>query len=164
MTARSPVGTFPVTVTADGADRAIEPMAAQYGFTPFAQPITDSGTTIRNAQANTPMAVSALLADGSLLSDASAQALVQAHRVQIRWREAGTTGPWNADLGLAAYDPVLHAFTADIKGPVLGLQQGRTYVVTIRILPGPGDVKPAGEDPVNGSFDLGSRSFKIQLT
>jgi hypothetical protein len=33
----------------------------------------------------------------------------------------------------------------------------------LRILPAANDVKPVGEDPVNGSFDLGSRSFTIRL-
>jgi len=32
-----------------------------------------------------------------------------------------------------------------------------------RILPAANDVMPPGEDPVNGSFDLGSRSFTIRL-
>ncbi len=66
-------------------------MAAQYGFGPFA--------------------------DDSRISDATAKGLVQAGRVQIRWREAGSSGPSTADTGLAAYDTTLHAFTADLKAP-----------------------------------------------
>ena len=96
LTARTTVGTFQATVTADGATPGAEAMAAQYGFGTFAAPINDGGTTQRNGNANTPMAVSALLADGSKVDDPTAMALVAAHRVQIRWREVGSTGPWTA--------------------------------------------------------------------
>ena len=44
------------------------------------------------------------------------------------------------------------------------MAKGKTYTVTLRILPGANDVKPVGEDAVNGSFDLGSRSFTLKLT
>ena len=164
LTARTTVGTFQATVTADGATPGAEVMAAQYGFGTFAPPINNGGTTQRNGNANTPMALSALLADGSKVGDPAAMALVAVHRVQIRWREVGSTGPWTADADLAAYDTQQHAFTADIKAPQLGMAKGRTYTVTIRILPAANDVKPVGEDPVNGSFDLGSRSFTLKLT
>jgi hypothetical protein len=164
MTARTTVGTFLVTVSAEGAPDATEAMAAQYGFSPFGSPISNNGTTTRNANANTPMKISALLADGSRIPDATARALVQANRVQIRWREAGSTGDWTADTSLAAYDAKQHAFTADLKGPKLGWKKGRTYTVTVRILPALDDVTPPGESVVNGSFDLGSSSFTIRLT
>jgi hypothetical protein len=164
MTSRLVVGTFAVTVTAQYAAPATEAMATTYKFGPFSPPISNTGTTVRNANANTPLAVYALLADGSRLSDSAAQALVTAHRVQIRWRDASSSGTWTATTTLAAYDTKQHAFTADLKGPRLGWQAGKTYTVTLRILPGRGDVTPVGEDPVNGSFDLGSTSFTIRLT
>jgi hypothetical protein len=164
MTARTTVGTFALTIFAEGATSVTEAMAAQYGFGPFGSPISNTGTTTRNANANTPMKISALMADGSRIPDATAQALVRAHRVQIRWRESGSTGDWTADTDLAAYDAKQHEFTADLKGPVLGWQKGRTYTVTVRILPAAGDVTPPGEDVVNGSFDLGSSSFTIKLS
>jgi len=84
--------------------------------------------------------------------------------VQILWREVGSTGPWTATTTVAAYDTEQHAFTADLKAAGVGWQKGKTYTVTIRILQATSDVKPAGEDPVSGSLDLGSRSFTLKLT
>jgi hypothetical protein len=164
LTAKPTVGTFLVTVSAEGAAAKAEPMAAQYGFGSFADPISNTGTTTRNSSANLPLVVSGLMADGSKIPDATAKALVSSSRVQIRWREAGSSGPWTADTSLAAYDTKQHAFTADLKAPRLGWRAGKTYTVTIRILPGAGDVKPTGEDAVNGSFDLGSSTFMVRLT
>ena len=65
MTARATVGTFLATVSADGANPKAEPMAAQYGFGLFADPISNTGTTSRNSSVNTPLVVSGLMADGS---------------------------------------------------------------------------------------------------
>jgi hypothetical protein len=164
MTAKPAVGTFVVTVSAEGATANTEPMAAQYGFGSFADPISNTGTTTRNASANLPLVVSGLMADGSKIPDATAKGLVAAGRVQIRWRVAGSTGPWSADTTLAVYDSKQHAFTADLKAPRLGWTPGKTYTVAIRILPGPGDVRPAGDDVVSGSFDLGSSAFTLRVT
>ena len=44
LTARTTVGTFAATVSADGAPMQTEAMAAQYGFGPFAAPVSDTGT------------------------------------------------------------------------------------------------------------------------
>ena len=164
LTAKTAVGTFLVTVSADGATPKAEAMAAQYGFGAFSAPISNTGVTQRNAASNTPLAVSALLAGGVTLDDATARSLISQHRVQIRWREAGSRGDWTADTSLAAYDAKQHAFTADLKASRLGMVKGTTYTVTLRILPGDGDVRPAGESVLNGSFDLGSRSFTLTLT
>jgi len=139
-------------------------MAAGYGFGLFADPISNTGTTSRNRSANTPLVVSGLMADGSKIPDATAKQLIADQRVQIRWREVGSTGPWTATTTVAAYDTKQHAFTADLKAARVGWQKGKTYTVTIRILRATSDVKPAGEDPVSGSFDIGSRSFTLKLT
>jgi hypothetical protein len=45
----------------------------------------------------------------------------------------------------------------------LGWTKGTTYTVSLRILPGPDDVVPAGEDVVNGSFDLGDQTFTAKV-
>jgi len=68
-----------------------------------------------------------------------------------------------ARTDLVTYDTKKHTFNADLVGTKLGWVKGRTYTVTFRILPAANDVMPPGEDPVNGSFDLGSRSFTIRL-
>jgi hypothetical protein len=163
MTARTTVGTFLAQVSTPGAQTKAEAMAAQYGFGPFANPINNAGTT-RISTANLPMMVQALLADGSRISDATANALVANRQVQLRWRPVGSTGPWSADTTTIVYDTKQHAFTADLKPTRLGWTKGQTLTVMIRILPGPTDVTPAGEDRVSGSFDLGSRSFVLALT
>jgi hypothetical protein len=105
-----------------------------------------------------------LLQPVQLVPDATAKALVAAHRTQVRWREAGSTGPWTARNDLVSYDAKKHTFNADLVGTQFGWVKGKTYTVTFRILPGAGDITPPGEDPVNGSFDLGHNSFTIRLT
>jgi hypothetical protein len=164
MTARNPVGVFEVTATAEGAVPKSVPMAAQYGWSAFSSPLSAGNTLSRNAPANVPLQISALLADGSKLSDSAAQALVNAGRVQIRWRESSSTGAWSASTGLATYDTKPHAFIAAIKSLDLGMVKGKTYTVMIRILPAPGDPTPPGDTPRDGTFDLGSQFFKLKLT
>jgi hypothetical protein len=156
------VGTFALKVSAEGAAPATEPMATQYLVGPFAAPISPTGTTVAKVGATTRL-TTVLLEPIQLVPDATAKALLTAQRVQIRWREAGSTGPWTARTDLVTYDAKKHTFNADLVGTRLGWVKGRTYTVTFRVLPAAGDVKPVGEDPVNGSFDLGSRSFTIQL-
>jgi hypothetical protein len=99
-----------------------------------------------------------------LIPDATARALIAGNRVQLRWREVGSTGPWTARTDRFTYDAKKDTFNADVVGTRLGWLKGRTYTLTLRLLPGPNDVEPTGEDPVNGSFDLGSRTFTIKLT
>ena len=161
MTANPTVGAFKAVVSAEFADDMVVPMAAQYALTPFEDPVDNSGTLVRNANANTPIATAALLADGTRLSDSGAAALVQAQRVQVRWRELGTE-LWSGRNDLATYDAAENLFRANLKGPSLGLVKGRTYTVEVRILPAPTDVRPAGE-VLQNTFDLGHRSFTISL-
>jgi hypothetical protein len=163
LTSRLVVGTFQVTATAPGATTATVPMATQYLVSPFAAPISLIGTTVRSVSATTNL-TALVLQPVQLVPDATAKALVAAQRVQLRWRLAGTTGPWTARTDLVTYDAKKHTFNASLVGTNLGWVKGKTYTVTFRILPGPNDVRPPGEDPVNGSFDLGSRSFTIRLT
>ncbi len=163
MTSRLVVGTFAVTVTAPNAVTATEAMATQYLVTPFASPIKLLGTTSRPYSSTTHLAT-ALLQPIQFVPDATAKALVSAHRLQIRWREAGSTGAWTARTDLVSYTAKKHTFDADLVPKNLGWVKGKTYTVTFRVLPGTGDIKPPGEDPVNGSFDLGSNSFTIKLT
>jgi hypothetical protein len=163
MTSRLVVGSFGVTVTATGATPATEVLATQYLVSPFAAPIKLIGTTVAGVNATTKLAA-LVLQPIQLVPDATAKALVAAHQVQLRWRLAGTTGPWTARTDLVTYDAKKHTFNASLVGTQLGWVKGKTYTVTFRILPGANDLKPLGEDPVNGSFDLGSRSFTIRLT
>jgi hypothetical protein len=163
MNSRLVVGTFAVTVTAPNAAPATEAMATTYLVGPFASPIKNGGTTTAPVKSTTKM-TTVLLQPVQLVPDATAKALVAAHRTQIRWRLAGSTGPWTARTDLVTYDAKKHTFNAALVGTQLGWVKGKTYTVTFRILPGPNDVKPPGEDPVNGSFDLGSNSFTITLT
>jgi hypothetical protein len=163
MTSRLVVGTFAATVSAPGATSVTEPMATQYFVSPFASPISLLGTTVAKVGATTKLSAF-VLQPIQLVPDTTAKALVAAQRVQIRWRLAGTTGPWTARTDLVTYDAKKHTFNASLVGTKLGWVKGQTYTVTFRILTGPNDIKPPGEDPVNGSFDLGSRSFTIRLT
>jgi hypothetical protein len=163
MNSRLVVGTFAVTVTAPNAAPATEAMATTYLVGPFAAPIKNVGTTTAPVKAKTRM-TTVLLQPVQLVPDATAKALVAAHRTQVRWREAGSTGPWTARNDLVSYDAKKHTFNADLVGTQLGWVKGKTYTVTFRILPGAGDITPPGEDPVNGSFDLGHNSFTIKLT
>jgi hypothetical protein len=163
MTSRLVVGTFGVTVTAPDAVTATEVMATQYLVSPFASPIKLTGTTSVSAKGKVHL-TTALLQPIQLVPDATAQALVAAHRVQVRWRLAGTTGPWTARTDLVTYTQKKHTFDADLVVSTLGWVKGKTYTVTFRILPGTGDLTPPGYDPVNGSFDLGDRSFTVLVT
>jgi hypothetical protein len=162
MTSRLVVGTFAVGVTAPNAVPATAALATQYLIGPFASPISNTGTTVAAVGATTRM-TTLVLQPVQLVPDATAKALVQAKRTQVRWRELGSTGPWTARTDLVTYDTKKHTFNADLVGTKLGWVKGRTYTVTFRILPAANDVMPPGEDPVNGSFDLGSRSFTIRL-
>jgi hypothetical protein len=163
MTSRLVVGTFAVTVTAPNAGPATEAMATQYLVGPFGAPIKLVGTTVRGVNATTHLST-LVLQPLQLIPDATAASLVAAHRVQLRWRQAGTSGPWTARTDLVTYTQKKHTFDADLVPKSLGWVKGKTYTVSFRILPGPNDVRPAGDDPVNGSFDLGDRSFTIQIT
>ncbi|HEY2878042.1 hypothetical protein [Nocardioides sp.] len=162
MTSRLVVGTFAVTVTAPNAVPSTAALATSYLISPFAPPIKNGGTTVVGVNGTTKMAA-LVLQPVQLVPDATAKALVAANRTQIRWREVGSTGPWTARTDLVTYDAKEHTFNATLVGTKLGWVKGKTYTVTFRILPAANDVKPVGEDPVNGSFDLGSRSFTIQL-
>jgi hypothetical protein len=163
MNARLVVGTFAVTVTAPNAVPATEALATQYLVAPFASPIRLFGTTTVGVNAKTHLSTR-LLQPIRLAPDATARSLVAGHRVQLRWRQAGTTDAWTARNDLVSYSSKKHDFEADLVPQSLGWAKGRTYAVTFRILPGPNDVQPPGEDLVNGSLDLGSRSFAIGVT
>jgi hypothetical protein len=85
-------------------------------------------------------------------SDAEAAALVQAGRVQVRWREVGTT-TWVTQANLVTYDAGKDLLQADLKPNSLGWVKGKSYLVTFRILAGPPTAQALQSD-----FDLGSRS------
>jgi hypothetical protein len=161
-TARSAVGSFLATVTAAGATTASIPMAAQYGFGAFISPV--SSTTTTSGTGTTPVKIAALLANGSKLSDAEAAALVQAGRVQIRWRKILPTpasSTWVTSPSVViTYDAKKDFFQADLKASTVGWVKPNTYRVEFRILTA--GAVPAQE--LQGSFDLGSRSFDIKVT
>ncbi|WP_329651865.1 hypothetical protein [Nocardioides sp.] len=163
MTSRLVVGTFGVEVSAPDAVSATEAMATQYLVVPFASPVRLIGNTTVGVKGKLHL-TTALLRPIQLIPDKTAQALVAAHRVQIRWRQAGTTGLWTARTDLVTYTQKKHTFDADLVASTLGWVKGKSYNVSFRILPGPTDVVPTGNDPVNGSFDLGDRSFTVQVT
>jgi hypothetical protein len=163
LTSRLVVGTFGVTVTAPDAVAATEAMATQYLVAPFASPIKLIGSTTVGVKGKLHLTTT-LLQPIQLIPDKTAQALVAAQRVQIRWRQTGTTGPWTARTNLVTYTQKKHTFDADLVPSTLGWVKGKSYTVSFRILPGPTDVVPAGNDPVNGAFDLGDRSFTVQVT
>ncbi|NYD40785.1 hypothetical protein [Nocardioides panaciterrulae] len=162
-TAGPAVGTFPATVSADGATDAVVAMAGQYDVAPFDDPIAGDGPTTRKLDATLPVRTTLRLADGSRLSDAAAAALVRAGRVQVRWREVGGTGAWRADTDVTRYDERAHELHANLKGRSLGLERGHRYDVELRVLPGPTDLVPPGADPVGGGFDLGSGGFVLRV-
>ena len=97
------IGPFDATVSAPGAASVTVPMASQYGLTAFGSPANESKTNNLSPTNTLPMKTSALLADGTKLSDAAAAALVQSGQVQVRWREVGTT-TWFTKAGLVVYD------------------------------------------------------------
>ena len=163
MTSRLVVGTFAATVTAPNAAPVTEALATQYLVSPFAAPVKLTGTT--SVGFTSTLKLTALVLQPiQLVPDATATSLVAAHRVQIRWRLAGTTGSWTARNDLVTYDAKKHTFNASLVGKTLGMVKGQTYTVQLRILTGPNDVKPPGDDPVNGSFDLGHNGFTLKLT
>jgi hypothetical protein len=149
MTAKSTVGSFNLTISADGANTIQVPMSAQYGFTAFGSPVNESKVNNTSPTTTTPLKTTALLADGSKLSDAAAAALVQAGRVQVRWQEVGTT-TWVTQANLVTYDAGSDLFQANLKPTSLGWVKGKTYTVQLRILAATGDLQT--------DFDLGSRT------
>jgi hypothetical protein len=157
LTAKTTVGSFVLTISARGADDVQLPMAAQYGFTVFGQPINESKVNNVSPTYTTPMKTTALLANGAKLSDAEAAALVQAGRVQVRWQEVGTT-TWVTQPNLVSYDAGKDLFQADLKANSLGWVKGKSYLVTFRILAGP----PTPE-ALQSDFDLGSRSVTFRV-
>jgi hypothetical protein len=162
-TARSAIGTFPLVLSTEGANDTSVPMAAQYGLTPFISPFSTGNpqTAVTSTTGTTPLKTTALLADGTRLSDAAAAALVSSGRVQVRWRIVGTA-TWITKPGLTRYDATMHFFQSDLKASTLGWVKGRTYSVSFRILPATTDLQPIGTPP-QGAFDLGSREALVQV-
>jgi hypothetical protein len=164
MTASTAIGTFLLTASTSGATDATVPMASQYGYGAFGSPV--SSTTTTTSTGTTPVKVAALLADGTQLSDSDAAALVTAGRVQVRWREVGTT-TWSTRSGLVTYDSKKHFFQADLKASSLGWVKSRSYTVDVRILPATTDAQPqpqTADDVLQRDFDLGDTSFTITVT
>jgi hypothetical protein len=157
------VGTFAVQVTAPNAQPATEPLATQYLVSPFASPVKLVGTTSVGFTSTLKL-TAVVLQPVQLVPDATAKSLVAAHRVQLRWRLVGSTGAWTARNDLVTYDAKKHTFNASLVGKTLGMVKGQSYTVQLRILTGPNDVKPPGDDPVSGSFDLGHNGFTLKLT
>jgi hypothetical protein len=163
MTSRLVVGTFAVTASAPNATPVTAAMATQYLVSPFASPVKLIGTT--SVGVNATLKLTALVLQPiQLIPDATAKSLVAAQRVQLRWRPTGSTGAWTARTDLVTYDTKKHTFNASLVGKSLGMVKGQTYTVQMRILVGPGDVKPPGYDAVSGSFDLGGNGFTLKLT
>jgi hypothetical protein len=134
----------------------------------FVSPVSSSTTT--SSTGTTPVKIAALLANGSKISDAEAAALVQAGRVQIRWRQLlptpSTTWVTSSSV-VVRYDPVKDFFQADLKASTVGWLKDRSYTVNVRILPATTDPQPqpqTAQDVLQRDFDLGSRSFTIKVT
>jgi len=165
-TAGPTVGAFAATISTEGATSTAVPMAAQYALTPFLSPFSGSQSAVTSATGTTPLKTSALLADNTWLSDAAAAALVSSNRLQVRWRQvvpAGTTPPpWTTRAISTRYDAVMHFFQVDLKASTLGWVKGKTYEVNLRLLPATADPQPVG-DALQSSFDLGSRSARVQV-
>ncbi len=159
-TARAVVGTFRATMSTDGAVDTPLVMAAQYFITTFQSPV-GAGPVTTNANATTPLKTTALMADNTRLSDAAAEGLVRSGRVQVRWREVGTS-QWMTVANLTKYDPSAGSFHANLKASSLGWVKGRSYAVTFRILPAAADPRPPGPVLQSG-FDLGSRTVTIKV-
>ena len=160
-TAGSAIGAFAMTITAEGAVDAVVPLAAQYGFTPWSGDVSNTAPTRIDGNSPTAVRVGALLADGTKISDATAAQLVTAQRVQLRWRQVGTTA-WATMAGLVTYDATNDVFKADPRAHVVGWVKNKSYTVQLRILPTGTDPQPL-EPLLQGSFDLGSRSFTAQI-
>jgi hypothetical protein len=163
MTSRLVVGTFAVTASAPNATPVTAAMATQYLVSPFGAPVKLIGTTSVGLTATLKLAA-LVLQPIQLIPDATAKSLVAAQRVQLRWRPTSSTGAWTARNDLVTYDAKKHTFNASLVGKSLGMVKGQTYTVQMRILVGPGDVKPPGYDAVSGSFDLGGNQFTLKLT
>ena len=160
------VGAFAATISTEGATSTAVPMAAQYALTPFLPPFSGSQLRVTSATGTTPLKTSALLADNTRLSDLAATALVSSDRLQVRWRQvvpAGTTPPpWTTRAISTRYDTDMDFFQADLKASTLGWVKGKTYEVNFRLLPATADPQPVG-DALQSSFDLGSRSARVQV-
>jgi hypothetical protein len=154
------VGVFDATVSAPGAASVTVPMASQYGLTAFGSPVNESKTNNLSPTNTLPMKTTALLADGTKLSDAAAAALVQSGQVQVRWREVGTT-TWFTKTGLVVYDPGKDLFQADMKPVNVGWVKGKTYTVNLRILVAAPADGQAAESALQSDFDLGGRTITI---
>ena len=135
-----------MTVTSEGAVDAVVPMAAQYGFTPWSGDVSNTAPTRIDGNSPTAVRVGALLADGTKLSDATAAQLVTAQRVQLRWRQVGTTA-WATMAGLVTYDAANDVFKADPRAHVVGWVKNRNYTVQLRILPSAADPQPLRTAP-----------------
>ncbi len=154
ITAGTTPGAFAITVSTPGGSVGV-PMAAQYGFGAFVSPV--SPTTTTTATGTTPVKIAALLHGGAKISDAAAAALVPS--VQIRWREISPTAStvWlTSTKYVVSYDAKKDFFQADLKASSLLWEKGKTYRVEFRIL--------APSSTLQGTFDLGSRSFDIKVT
>ena len=163
-TARPLIGSFNATVSTPGAGNLLVPMAARYGFSSFVSPV--SSPTSTTPTGTTPVKISALLANGTRISDAEAATIVSQGRFQIRWRLASNTGPnpWiDARTNLATYDAKKDFFQADLKASTLGLAKNTSYVVMVRILPVSTQPAPS-QDPKQGEFDLGSSQFTLNVS
>ena len=168
MVAKSVVGSFYLTVTADGLATPLQvPMAAQYGIGAFVSPVSASVTT--TATGTTPVKVAVLGPNGSKLSDADAAALLTAKRIQIRWKKVGTT-TWLTLPNLPiTYDNKKDFFQADMKASTVGWTKPNSYTVEFRVLPRPTDIQPApmpatAASALASDFDFGSRAFTIRVT
>jgi hypothetical protein len=157
MTARTTVGSFLLSISAPGAETISVPMAAQYGTTTFGSPVTEKKVNNISPTETTPLKTTALLADGTKLSDAEAIALVQAGQVQVRWQEVGTT-TWETQANLVTYDAGKDLFQANLKPLNLGWAKGKTYTVQFRILDA-----PATPELTQSDFDLGSRTVTFRV-
>jgi hypothetical protein len=155
------VGSFAATLSAEGAADATVPMAAQYALSTFLSPVS-SPTTTTSATGTTPIKAYLIEADGSRLSDSDSAALVAANRIQIRWRQVGSTGAWSSSTTLTVYDSSKHFFQSELKASTAGLVKGKSYTVVMRVLPASGSPQPSPEDN-NNPFDLGSRSFLLTV-
>ena len=158
-------GSFQATITAPGATTATSiPLAAQYGLGAFVSPVASSTTT--GSTGTTPVKIAVLGPTGAKLSDADAAALLAAQRIQIRWRKTGTT-LWTASTAAITYNASKDFFQSDLKASSMVWTKPNTYQVEFRVLPVTGAPQPQPSTPaavLQGTFDLGSRSFTITVT
>ncbi len=166
MTAKTTVGSFFLRLSTDGAPNVDVPVAAQYGFAAFVSPVGASTTT--SPTGTTPVKIAALLAGGAKISDAEGLAIAAQQRFQVRWRLAVNpppTNPWIDQRNtVTSYDTAKDFFQTDLKASSLGWEQGKTYVVQVRILPVAGSAQPSpAQSLLQGSFDLGTAQFTITV-